>query len=38
MPSFGRYEVCGELVKVLADKMKRSSASSVGLTFECFVL
>ena len=22
MPSFGRYEVCGELVKVLGDKMK----------------
>ena len=21
MPSFGRYEVCGELVRVLADKM-----------------
>jgi homocysteine S-methyltransferase len=22
MPSFGRYEVCGELVKVLGDKMR----------------
>jgi hypothetical protein len=23
MPSFGRYEVCGELVKVLQDKMSQ---------------
>lgn len=28
MPSFGRYEVCGELVKVLEDKMRQSTGQS----------
>lgn len=30
MPSFGRYEVCGELVKVLQDKMTTKDAKDEG--------
>ncbi len=30
MPSFGRYEVCGELVKVLEDKMNADSQGQIA--------